>query len=123
MDLNEELWKRVDELRGRMTIRELAEKAGLSEPSLQTTRAVKSQPKIQMLYPIAKVLGTTMEYLYTGEREDWEDSLVFRKISSSQELFDIASALCKAEPMEVEMVSRLLNIKKDTSSAKEGASA
>ena len=42
MDYNEELWRRVDELRGRMTIRELAERSGVSEPSLQTTRAVKS---------------------------------------------------------------------------------
>lgn len=123
MDYNEELWRRVDELRGRMTIRELAERSGVSEPSLQTTRAVKSQPKIQMLYPIAKVLGTTMEYLYNGEREDWEDSAVFRKIASSQDLFDIASALCHAEPYEIDMVGRMLGIKKDTSASGAGASA
>lgn len=112
---NEGFWQRVDELRGRLTIREVAEQAGISEPSVQTTRAVKAQPKFQMAYPIAKVLGTTLEYLYTGEKEDWEDSEVFRKIASSQQLFDIASALCKAEPCEVEMVARMLGIQKSTS--------
>ena len=113
-DINADLWKRVDELRGRMPIRELAQKANISESSLQTTRSLKTQPKLQMLYPIAKALGTTIEYLYTGEKEDWEDNIVFRKIASSQQLIDIAGALCHAEPWEVEAVARMLNIQKNT---------
>lgn len=115
-DMNVDLWKRVDELRGRMPIRELAKIANISEASLQTTRSLKTQPKLQMLYPIAKALGTTIEYLYAGEKEDWEDNIVFRKIASSQQLIDIATALCHAEPWELEAVSRMLDIKKGTSS-------
>lgn len=111
---NEGFWQRVDELRGRLTVREMAERTGISEQTLQTTRATKAQPKFQMAYPIAKLLGTTLEYLYTGEREEWDDIVVFRKISSSQQLFDIAEALCHAEPWEVEAVARMLNIQKNT---------
>ena len=117
-EVNEGLWRRVDELRMRMTIKELAEQTGISEPTLQTTRVNKSVPKLQMLYPIAKALGTTIEYLYTGEKDDWEDNIVFRKIASSQQLFDIAEALTHAEPWEIDMVGRMLNIQKDTSRVK-----
>lgn len=116
MEINEGLWKRVDELRMRMTIKELAKITGIAEPTLQTTRINKTVPKLQMIYPIAKALGTTIEYLYAGEKEDWEDNIVFRKIASSQQLIDIATALCHAEPWELEAVSRMLDIKKGTSS-------
>ena len=122
-DVNKELWMRIDELRGRMSMRELCERTGLSEPSMQTTRVMGTVPKVNTLYTIAKLLGTTMEYLYTGEREDWDDSVIFRKMASSQQLMDIAEALCKADPVEIEMVGRLLGIQKDTSSMEAGASA
>lgn len=113
MEINRELWKRVDDLRGRMSIRELCEKAGLLENSVQTTRSMGTLPKLQMLYPIAQVLGTTVEYLYTGvEEEAYSDDPVFRKISSSQLLFDICARIANATPEEVEMVRRLLEVPK-----------
>lgn len=69
-----------------------------------------------MLYPIAQVLGTTVEYLYTGiEESEYSDNPVFRKISSSQLLFDIASKLADATPEEVEVVRRVLDVDKPKS--------
>lgn len=66
-----------------------------------------------MLYPLARTLGTTMEYLYAGiEESEYSDNPVFRKISSSQLLFDITSRLANATPEEVEMVRRMLEIPK-----------
>ena len=113
MDTSEDLWKRIDELRGRMSIRELAERSGLSEGSLQTTRCVKSVPKMSMLYPIAKVLHTTMDYLYSGkESPDDFDTPTFRKLSSSQDLIDICNALVDADKAEIEIIKRILQIDK-----------
>ena len=113
-EVNRELWDRVDELRGNMSIRELAEKSGLNEGSLQTTRSLGSQPKLGMLYPISKVLGTTIEYLYTGQKPEieFEDYPIFRKISSSETLIRIAERLTEATAVEIEMVCRILNIEK-----------
>lgn len=105
-----DLWRRIDELRGKMSIRELAEISGIPEPSLQTTRLVKTLPKLQMLYPISKALGTTIEYLYAGEKPDYEDDVVFRKLASSQDLMDIATRLTVADNVEIQMVRRLLCI-------------
>lgn len=110
---NRELWNRVDELRGKMSIRELAERSNVSEATLQTTRSLGTQPKLQLLYPLAQALGTTVEYLYTGKSNDsYPDNEVFRKISSSQLLFDITTKLAEATPEEVEMVRRVLEIPK-----------
>ena len=113
MESGEELWKRIDELRGKMSIRELADKAQLPERSLQTTRIVKTIPKMSMLYPIAKVLGTTMDYLYTGkECPDSFDTPTFRKLSASQDLIDICNKLVDADKAEIEIIKRILQIDK-----------
>lgn len=113
---HEDVWKRIDELRGDMSVRALSEKAGIPERSLQTTRYQETLPKLQMLYPLAQALGTTVEYLYTGVEEDeYSDNPVFRKISSSQLLFDIASKLADATPEEVDLVRRVLDIDKPKS--------
>ena len=112
-EINRDLWRRVDELRGKMSIRELAEKTGLSESSVHTTRTMGTQPKLQMLYPIAQALGTTVEYLYTGKTDDYyPDNEVFRKIASSQLLFDIVTKIANGTPEEIEMVRRILEIPK-----------
>ena len=124
MEVNEAVWQRIDELRGRMSIRELAEATGLKEGSLQTTRAMKSLPKLQMLYPIAQVLKTSIDYLYTGKEPiDNYDTPLFRKLSSSQDFIDICEALIKADETEVEMVKRILHIEKDISSSTESGIA
>lgn len=108
-----ELWDRVDELRGEMTVKELAAKSGINERTLESTKSLGTLPKVQMLYPLARTLGTTMEYLYAGiEEGEYSDNPVFRKISSSQLLFDITSRLANATPEEVEMVRRMLEIPK-----------
>lgn len=120
---NEGFWERVDELRGNTSVRELAEVLGMPEKSLQSTRIVKQMPKVGMVYAFAKYFGTTMEYLYTGEREDWEDSAVFRKMASDQRYMDICSRLMTATDSEIDMVMRMLEIKKDTSPATAGAFA
>ena len=96
-----------------MSIKELSERTGILEGSLQTTRSLGTLPKMQMLYPIAQALGTTVEYLYTGIEEiEYSDSPVFRKISSSQLLFDITARIADATPEEVEMVRRMLEVPK-----------
>lgn len=128
-----QFWNRVDELRGNMSIRILAEKACISEKSLQVTRSLESLPKMQTVYPLAQTLGTTMEYLYAGiekgkskdEREEdpsigeekcpdnqISENPIFQKIASSQLLSDITSHLASATPEEIEMVRRILNVPK-----------
>lgn len=110
---HEDLWKRIDELRGSMSVRELAERSGVNETSLQCTRVNGTLPKLQFLYPIAQTLGTTVEYLYTGtEGNNWKEDRVIKKVLASQLLFDITARIADATPEEVEMVRRMLEVPK-----------
>lgn len=111
-----ELWNRVDKLRGEMTVKELAAKSGVNERTLESTKSLGTLPKLQMLYPLAQTLGTTMEYLYAGiEENEYSDNPTFRKIASNQLLFDITSRLANATSGEVDMVRRMLEIPKPSS--------
>lgn len=107
-----EFWNRVDDLRGRMSVRELAERSNISEGSFQTTRAMKTLPKLPFVYSVAKALGTTVEYLYTGIKEDYDDLPLFRRISASQDLIDICEALVCGTKEDIELVKRVLGLKR-----------
>lgn len=111
-DKARDLWDRVDELRGRTSIRELAEKTGLNEASLQTTRACGTLPKLDTLYPLSKALGTTMEWLYAGENiTQTYDAPLFQRLAQSQDLIDICEALVSTATQEdVELCKRVLGI-------------
>ena len=107
-----EFWERVDELRGNMSIRDLAEKAGVSEPSLQTIRVMKTLPKIPITYAISLALGTTIEYLYTGVADEKieDDVPLFKKIASDQNIVDICQRLVECDKMDIEIVRRVLGL-------------
>ena len=125
MQRNEGFWQRVDELRRLkdVSVRQMSEDVGIAEGSLQSTRIRNQMPKVMWLYKFAQYFGVNMEYLYTGERESWEDNVVFRKMASDQRFMDICARLMSASDVEIEMVMRLLDIKKDTSHATTGESA
>lgn len=112
-DKSRALWDRVDDLRGRMSVRELAEKAGLNESSLQTTRACGTMPKLETLYPISKALGTTMEWLFAGDNiTNNYDAPLFQKLSQSQDLIDICEALVSTATQEdIMLCKRVLGVK------------
>lgn len=125
METNKGLWQRVDELRKikDISVRQMSEEIGIAERSLQSTRIRNQMPKVIWLYKFAKYFGVNMEYLYTGERDSWEDNVVFRKMSSDQRYMDICARLMTATDIEIEMCMRVLDIKKDTSHVTAGASA
>lgn len=111
-DKARDLWDRVDELRGRMSIRELAQKAGLNESSLQTTRSCGTLPKLDTLYPLSLALGTTMEWLYAGQNvTETYDAPLFQKLAQSQDLIDICEALVSTATQEdIELCKRVLGV-------------
>lgn len=111
-DTARDLWDRVDELRGRRSVRELAEESGIIEGSLQVTRASGTLPKLPMLYALSKTLGTTMEWLYAGENiTETYDAPLFQRLSQSQDLVDICEALVSTATQEdIELCKRVLGI-------------
>lgn len=105
------LWNRINELKGKTSLKELAEKSGINGSSLQVMKSKGSLPSMNVVYPLAQTLGTTMEYLYKGvEGNRYSDNPILRKLSSSRLLSDIMARLADATPEEVEMVRRILEI-------------
>lgn len=67
-DIAREFWQRVDSLRGKMQLKELADIVEMSFVTLrnQKSGATQKLPKTIHAIRIAKALGTTVEYLVTG---------------------------------------------------------
>ena len=65
-----EFWNRVDLLRKDLQLQDLARMAGISYKTLTNQRVEHRYPKAEDMKNIARVLGTTQEFLMTGENRD-----------------------------------------------------
>lgn len=61
-------WCRVDELREKRELREIAATSGLKYKSILVQRSNSTYPKAMDLVALANVLETTVDYLLTGKR-------------------------------------------------------
>ena len=62
-------WTRIDSLLGKRSLVWLAKETGLNYGSMKNRRTLDRFPSVEDSYIIAKTLGTTVEYLLTGESE------------------------------------------------------
>lgn len=65
-------WTRVDELRGKMQLQELADKCGISFTTLRNQKSGKTLqlPKLIQSLLIAKALNTSVEFLVFGNESE-----------------------------------------------------
>ncbi len=59
-------WKRVDELRGDMSLSEIADIMNIKGQSLRNMRSCNRLPKLEATQKLADYLHTTVDYLMTG---------------------------------------------------------
>lgn len=108
----EEFWERFDQQRKKtgLSIKEITEKLGLSYPLLITQRSRKIFPSITCACKIAKIVGTTVEYLATGERS----GVVLEKpIQAGEERMlplDIIVALARSSDEDLKLVRRIYGL-------------
>lgn len=62
-----EFWNRVDNLRGKTTLSELAERIGIKDQSLRAMRSQNRYPKASIMKLLAIELGTSTSYLVYGK--------------------------------------------------------
>lgn len=62
-------WKRIDSLLGNKTLVRLAEETNLNYGTMKKRRSLDRFPSVEDSYILAKTLGTTVEYLMTGEKD------------------------------------------------------
>ena len=60
-------WKNVDRILGQQKLIDAAEKAGINYRTIKNQRSDSRLPRLEDAFKIARSLGTTVEYLMTGE--------------------------------------------------------
>ena len=62
-----QIWTRVDTLKGNLSLSDLSAKVGMKYQRMKEQRSSGRIPSAEDLYALAKGLGTSMEFLLTGE--------------------------------------------------------
>lgn len=104
-----DLWSRFDSFRNGVGLKVFANLHNLDFNNLQSQYYDKRLPSATDLYNYSKAVGCSMEYLLTGKEDD-EDLLLFKHLTSSQDLMDICERLVTATDEELKYVRRALNM-------------
>lgn len=91
-------WNRFDALRGSRTIKDIANAIGIDYELVRVQRTRYRTPKLGLAVNLANELGTTVEYLATGENGGIPFSLVLYNAymnasDDSRRIVDIALSL------------------------------
>ena len=62
-----QFWKRVDEVRGDIPLSKVAEAIGIKDQSIRAMRSQNRFPKSNVIHDLAGFLGTTVEFLMSGD--------------------------------------------------------
>lgn len=114
-----EFWNRVDLLRKDMQLQDLARMAGISYKTLTNQRVEHRYPKAEDMKNIARVLGTTQEFLMTGENRyrKEERSSTLSPEALAVEKDDRLKALvraCLRDPRLLEIISAVIESSEKT---------
>ncbi len=66
-DFAVEYWKRVDELRGKSSLVDVAKAMDIKEQSLRNMRSENRYPKLDATKKLARFLNTSVDYLMDGK--------------------------------------------------------
>jgi hypothetical protein len=102
-------WCRVDELRGKRELLEIATSTGIKYKSMLVQRSNTTFPKAQDLVALAKDLNTTVEWLVSGESSIIQDYNL-KIIRNNQRLYGIAVEMVNASERQLVAMEVLLNI-------------
>ena len=92
-------WRRVDDLRGDITLGELASVMGLKEQSLRAMRSKLRCPKADALSKLADRLNTSVEYLVNGAESKDHDLPEVEFVRNSPEARSLIRAIMKDPPL------------------------
>ena len=101
-----DIWNRVDELRaGPLT--DLCKKIGISYSRIKRNRTDCRIPSAEDLYALAKGLGTSMEFLLTGEEQASPLSPEAQAVEKSPELQALVRAVMR-DPNLLRVISAVV---------------
>jgi len=102
-------WCRVDELRGKRELLEIATSSGIKYKSMLVQRSNTTFPKAQDLVALAKELHTSVEWLVSGESSIIQDYNL-KIIKNNQRLYGIAVEMVNASERQLVAMEEILKI-------------
>lgn len=110
----EQFWERFDKQRKSVgiSIKAMTEKLGLSYPLLITQRSRNIYPSVSTACKIAKILGTTVEYLTTGEQVSVDMGQREGVAQTEQKMIplDVVLALSHSSDDDMKLVRRIYRL-------------
>lgn len=95
------IWQRIDLLRNERSLIDISDASGIKYQRIKEQRSSNRIPSAFDLYQLASALGTTMEYLLTGESS----------VSAySPRIKAIADACTRASDLELAMIEKILSL-------------
>jgi len=102
-------WCRVDEIRGKRELLEIATSSGIKYKSMLVQRSNTTFPKAQDLVALAKELHTSVEWLVSGESSIIQDYNL-KIIKNNQRLYGIAVEMVNASERQLVAMEEILKI-------------
>lgn len=93
-----EFWKRVDDLRGKLTISEIGERTGVKEQRIKHLRSEVRYPKVEDCILIARILNCSLDYLVFGT-EALDLSPEARYVENNAPARTLVSTIMKDPPL------------------------
>lgn len=110
----EHFWERFDKQRKSVgiSIKAMTEKLGLSYPLLITQRSRNIYPSVMTACKIAKIMGTTVEYLATGEQVSVDMGQREGVAQEEQKLIplDVVLAMSHSSDEDMKLVRRIYRL-------------
>lgn len=105
-----DFWKRFDESRNSRPIQEIAEIAGTTKGALDNKRTLKTLPKVELTFALAKALGVSAYWLVEGEEESFDsDITLLNKVKRSPRLMSLVRLAVDADDHSLELAELALS--------------
>lgn len=113
--LARDFWRRFDEKRGELDLKEIVEKAGLSYTTLRNQRSGRNYtiPKTAQAAKLASLVNTTVEYLVTGTEPAQIIDPVIQQVLKDPTKYSLVKLMAKATPHQIELMYLALGVQID----------
>lgn len=105
-----DFWNRIDDLRGKKKLTEIAEATGINYELMRVQRTRHRIPSLKICVILAKHLGSSVEFLATGKQAPGIYDKVLNAVYGNHLLYSIVEELLRYDSSKLRSLADLLGI-------------
>lgn len=109
-DDSRDFWNRIDDLRGKKKLTEIAEATGINYELMRVQRTRHRIPSLKICVMLANHLGSSVEFLATGKQSPGIYDKVLNAVYNNHLLYAIAEELLKYDSSKLRSLADLLGL-------------